>query len=144
MFWYNSSMEFIEFLMSGNNFKKETDVRFLNPLVMAFVGDGVYSLYVKTKHLNLFAEKVNNLTKKTAEVVNAKAQEQALFKIMDTLSEEETDIVRRARNANIHTKAKNYSIEEYRHATALEALIGYLYLTGNTNRLQEVLELIFN
>lgn len=137
-------MEFIEFLMSGNNFKKETDVKFLNPLVMAFVGDGVYSLYVKTKQLNVFAEKVNNLTKKTAEVVNAKAQEQALFKIMDTLSEDEADIVRRARNANIHTKAKNYSIEEYRHATALEALIGYLYLTKNTNRLQEVLELIFN
>ena len=130
--------------MSGNNFKKETDVKFLNPLVMAFVGDGVYSLYVKTKQLNVFAEKVNNLTKKTAEVVNAKAQEQALFKIMDTLSEDEADIVRRARNANIHTKAKNYSIEEYRHATALEALIGYLYLTKNTNRLQEVLELIFN
>ena len=137
-------MEFIEFLMSGNNFKKETDVKFLNPLVMAFVGDSIYSLYVKTKKLNLFAEKVNNLTKKTAEVVNAKAQEQALFKIMDILSEEEVDIVRRARNANIHTRAKNYSIEEYRHATALEALIGYLYLTANTDRLQEILELIFN
>ena len=63
---------------------------------------------------------------------------------MDILSEEEIDIVRRARNANIHTRAKNYSIEEYRHATALEALIGYLYLTANTDRLQEILELIFN
>ena len=58
-------------------------------------------------------------------------------------TEEEIDIVKRARNANIHTRAKNYSIEEYRHATALEALLGYLYLTSNTNRLQELLKLIF-
>lgn len=136
-------MEFIDFLMSGKNFKKDTDVKFLNPLVMAFVGDSIYSLYVKTQQLNLFAEKVNNLTKKTAEQVNAKAQEQALFKVMDRLTEEEIDIVKRARNANIHTRAKNYSIEEYRHATALEALLGYLYLTSNTNRLQELLKLIF-
>ena len=136
-------MEFIDFLMSRKNFKKDTDVKFLNPLVMAFVGDSIYSLYVKTQQLNLFAEKVNNLTKKTAEQVNAKAQEQALFKVMDTLTEEEIDIVKRARNANIHTRAKNYSIEEYRHATALEALLGYLYLTSNTNRLQELLKLIF-
>ena len=136
-------MEFIDFLMSGKNFKNDTDVKFLNPLVMAFVGDSIYSLYVKTQQLNLFAEKVNNLTKKTAEKVNAKAQEQALFKVMDKLTEEEIDIVKRARNANIHTRAKNYSIEEYRHATALEALLGYLYLTSNTNRLQELLKLIF-
>lgn len=136
-------MEFIDFLMSGKNFKDDTDVKFLNPLVMAFVGDSIYSLYVKTQQLNLFAEKVNNLTKKTAEKVNAKAQEQALFKVMDKLTEEEIDIVKRARNANIHTRAKNYSIEEYRHATALEALLGYLYLTSNTNRLQELLKLIF-
>ena len=136
-------MEFIDFLMNGKNFKTDTEVKFLNPLVMAFVGDSIYSLFVKTKKLNLFAEKVNNLTKKTAEIVNAKAQEQALFKVMDRLSEEEMEIVKRARNANIHTRAKNYSIEEYRHATALEALIGYLYLTNKTTRLQELLEIIF-
>ena len=137
-------MEFVEFLLSGDNFKKTEDVKFLNPLVMAFVGDSVYSLYVKTKRINLYSQKVNALTKETASLVNANAQQQALFKIINILSEEELDIVKRARNANIHTRAKNYSIEEYRHATALEALIGYLYLTKQKERLMNILSLIFN
>ena len=135
-------MEFTEFLVSGENFKSKEEVNFLNPLVMAFVGDSVYSLFVKTKSFNLYKEKVNNLTKSTAQIVNAKAQEQALFKIMDTLTDEEKDIVRRSRNANIHTRAKNFTIEEYRHATALEALIGYLYLTKQTLRLKEIFDII--
>ena len=109
---------------------------------MAFVGDSVYSLFVKTKSLDIFSAKVDKLTKETANIVNAHAQQQALFKVMPTLTEDEQDIVRRARNASIHTKAKNYSIEEYRHATALEALIGYLYLTKNEVRLIEILNAI--
>lgn len=136
-------MDFMELFISGNNFKDSKDVKFLNPLVMAFVGDSVFSLYVKTKKIDVFKEKVNSLSKLTAEKVNAKSQQQALFKVMENLSEEEKDIVRRARNSNIHTKAKNYSIEEYRHATALEALIGYLYLTKNIERLQQLFDLIF-
>ena len=133
----------MELFISGNNFKDSKDVKFLNPLVMAFVGDSVFSLYVKTKEIDVFKEKVNSLSKLTAEKVNAKSQQQALFKVMENLSEEEKDIVRRARNSNIHTKAKNYSIEEYRHATALEALIGYLYLIKNIERLQQLFDLIF-
>ena len=136
-------MEFIDFLMDGNNFRSEMEVKYLNPLVMAFIGDGIYSLYVKSRELDLFADKVNTLTKKTAEIVNAQAQEQALFKIYDRLTESEQDIVRRARNTNIHTHAKNYTIDQYRHATALEALIGYLFLTKRVERLKELLNLIF-
>lgn len=137
-------MEFNDLIKGEKNTKTISEVKFLNPLVMAFVGDSIYSLYVKTEVLDLFKTKVDNLTKTTATMVNAKAQEDALFKIMDTLTDEEKDLVRRARNTNIHTKAKNYSIETYRHATALEALIGYLYLTGNLQRLKELLNLIFN
>lgn len=135
-------MDFIDFLISGKNFKTENEVKFLNPLVMAFVGDSVYSLFIKTQSLDIFNQKVNSLTKQTAEKVNAKSQEQALFKIINLLSEDEQDIVRRARNSNIHTKAKNYSIEEYRHATAFEALVGYLFLTKNIKRLKELLNKI--
>lgn len=137
-------MEFNDLIKGEKNTKTISEVKFLNPLVMAFVGDSIYSLYVKTEVLDLFKTKVDNLTKTTSTMVNAKAQEDALFKIMDTLTDEEKDLVRRARNTNIHTKAKNYSIETYRHATALEALIGYLYLTGNLQRLKELLNLIFN
>lgn len=137
-------MEINELFMSEINFKSPNEIRLLNPLVMAFVGDSVYSTYIKSKVLNLHGKKVNNLTKETALLVNAKAQEQALFKIMDFLLEEEMDIVKRARNTNIHTKAKNYSIEEYRYATAFEALIGYLYLTKNIERLNILLNKVFN
>lgn len=136
-------MEFLEIFKNNNNFKTDKDVKFLNPLVMAFVGDSIYSLYVKTHEVDIFHEKVNNLTKLTATKVNAKSQQIALFKIMDVLTEEEADIVRRARNSNIHTKAKNYTIEEYRYATALEALIGFLFLTQNIDRLKYILEMIF-
>lgn len=128
-------------MMNGKNFKTPTEVKFLNPLVMAFVGDSVYSLFIKTQKLEIFKSKVDKLTKETAGVVNAHSQQESLFKVMPILTEEEQDIVRRARNASIHTKAKNYSIEEYRHATAFEALIGYLYLTKNTDRLVEILKL---
>lgn len=137
-------MDINEFFMGGTNFKSLSEIKMLNPLVMAFVGDSVYSTYIKSRVLNLHGKKVNNLTKETALMVNAKAQEQAMFKIMQTLTEEELDIVKRARNTNIHTKAKNYSIEEYRYATAFEALVGYLYLTKNIERLNQILSLIFN
>ena len=100
------------------------DTRQLNPLVLAFVGDAFFSFYVKTEKLNLGKSKVNNLNTDSAKIVNAHSQREMLFKIIDELNEEELDIVHRGRNANIHSKAKNFSIEEYRHATAFEALIG--------------------
>lgn len=117
------------------------DAKLLNALELAFVGDSVYSLYVK----NFLVQKpsrVSTLTKNASKYVNARAQEVAYFKLQDHLNDEERDILMRARNAKINTKAKNFSIEEYRHATALEALIGYLYLTGNDERLKETFSLI--
>ena len=126
-------------LFSENNIKSKTDIKMLNPLVMAFVGDAIYSFYIKTGVLDLYKSKVNSLTKQTASMVNAKSQKEILFKIMPNLTEEELDIVKRARNTNIHTKAKNYSIEEYRHATALEALLGFLYLSNQHERLKFII-----
>lgn len=127
-------------ILKESNIKEVKEVKMLNPLVMAFVGDSIYSFYIKTKVLNIYKSKVNDLTKETAKLVNAKAQQMALFKVLEELTEEEKDIVRRARNTNIHTRAKNYSIEEYRYATAFEALLGYLYLTGQNKRLEYILK----
>lgn len=134
-------MEKEELFLQGINFNSAESVKQLNPLVMAFVGDCVHTLYIKTNVINLYSAKVNTLNKNTAKIINAKAQQQALFKIMDRLTENEIDIVKRARNTNIHSKAKNFSIEEYRYATAFEALIGYLYLSKQFNRLQELLQI---
>ena len=112
------------------------DARQLNPLVLAFVGDSFFSFYVKTEKMNLEKSKVNNLNSSTTKLVNARSQMEFMFKIMDELTDEENDIVHRARNANIHSKAKNFSIEEYRYATAFEALVGYLYLIKDYERLE--------
>lgn len=119
----------------------ESEVNQLSSLVLAFVGDVVFSFYVKTKVLNLTKLKVNALNANTSKLVNAHSQREMLFKLMPILTEQEVQIVKRARNTNIHTKAKNYSIEEYRHATAFEALIGYLYLIRRYERLNEILKL---
>ena len=115
------------------------DARQLNPLVLAFVGDAFFSFYVKTEKLNLDKSKVNSLNSDSSKLVNAHSQRDMLFKIIDKLTEEELDIVHRGRNSNIHSKAKNFSIEEYRHATAFEALIGYLYLIEDYDRLEYLL-----
>lgn len=117
------------------------DVRVLNPLVLAFVGDTFFSFYIKTKKLDLFKSKVNGLNKASCDIVNAHSQREFLFKIMDKLEENEKEIVMRARNTNIHSRAKNFSVEEYRHATAFEALLGYLYLTKKLERLDYLLSL---
>jgi ribonuclease-3 family protein len=115
------------------------DARQLNPLVLAFVGDAFFSFYVKTEKLNLNKSKVNSLNSDSSKLVNAHSQREMLFKIMNELTEEEMDIVHRGRNSNIHSKAKNFSIEEYRHATAFEALVGYLYLIEEYDRLEYIL-----
>lgn len=118
-----------------------SDVNQLNPLVLAFVGDALFSFYIKTKVLNLTKLKVNALNADTSKLVNAHSQMEMIFKLMPLLSDQEEALVKRARNTNIHTKAKNYSIEEYRYATAFEALVGYLYLTKNFERLNEILKM---
>ena len=110
------------------------------PLVLAMVGDGVHTLYVRTKLANATDLKVNELNKKVSAIVNASAQAKAYFKIKDSLTEREEQITHRARNTNIHSHAKNFSIEDYIHATAFEALLGYLYLSGQDERLKEILK----
>lgn len=118
----------------------EVDAFSKQPLVLAMVGDGVHTLYVRT-NLALATElKVNALNKLVSSKVNAGAQAKAFFAIKNTLTEREEQVARRARNTNIHSHAKNYSIEEYIHATAFEALLGYLYLSGQDERLQQILK----
>ena len=86
-----------------------------------------------------YGVKVNKMNKIVTSVIKAGAQFNTFKKIESELTEDETDIAHRARNSNIHTKAKNFSYTEYIYATALEAIIGYLYLTGNEERLNYIL-----
>ena len=116
-------------------------VKVMQPLVLAMIGDSIQTLFVRTHIAKEFGVKVNKMNKMVSSVVSAGSQFKTFKKIEEGLTEEEQDIARRARNSHIHTKAKNFSYAEYIHATALEALIGYLHLTGQNERLNQILSL---
>jgi len=111
-------------------------------LELALVGDSVYDLYVRS-HLVRKGGRVKDIHKNAVMHVNAHAQAMALDRIEEMLTEEEAGVVRRARNAK-QTPTKNADAGDYHKATALEALLGYLYLTGQTERLNRFLSLCTN
>lgn len=110
---------------------------------LAWIGDAVYSLCAREYELRFNHGKPAKLNKAVTEWVNANAQSVSLEKILPFLTDEEASVVRRARNAPITTKSKHYGIADYKRATGLEALIGYLYLSNDMERLNKILELIF-
>ncbi len=112
--------------------------RMLNPLQLAYIGDGVWELMVRTRLIEQ-GRSARHVHKDAVACVNAHAQTEALRRIEPLLTEEESDIARRGRNAHAHHAApKNQDAADYRAATALEALIGFLYLTGQEARLKEL------
>lgn len=113
-------------------------VRQMNPVVLAFVGDAVYTLFVRERLALSHQYKTGELDRRTAEIVSAHGQSEKLEKILPLLTEEEEEIFRRGRNAKKPTKSKNASVGEYVRSTGFEALLGYLYLTGQTERLEEL------
>ena len=117
------------------------DAKMLSPLVWAYVGDSVYELFVRTKLTNNSNAKPHKLHIESIKYVKAKAQADILKSIMDNLTEEEKDIVRRGRNTENHHVAKNSNVADYSQSTAFEALIGYLYLTKQDERLEELLNM---
>ena len=124
------------------NRKKEiADVNTMSPLPWAYIGDGVYELFIRTHLINTTRLKPHMLHIEAIKYVKADAQVKILNKIYEELTEEEKDIVRRGRNAENHHLPKNSTVEEYRYSTAFEALIGYLYLIKQDQRLKEILNM---
>lgn len=121
--------------------KDIAEVNTLSPLTWAYVGDGVFELYVRTYLINTTRMKPHMLHIEAIKYVKADAQMKILQKIESKLTDEEKDIVRRGRNAENHHVPKNATIEEYSYATAFEALIGYLYLTKQDARIKEILKM---
>ncbi len=108
-----------------------------SPLTLAFVGDAVFSLVIRTVVVERGNVPVNRLHKATTALVQANKQAEIMEALLDSnsLTEQEQDIYRRGRNAKSGSSAKNASIQTYRKATGLEALVGYLYLAGNMERI---------
>ncbi len=122
-----------------NILRDENEVNLMSPLVWAYVGDCVYELYIRTELINKTNLKPHKLHIESIKYVKAQAQAELLKQIMDDLTDEEKDIVRRGRNTENHHLPKNSNVQEYMYATAFEALIGYLYLTKQNKRLKEIL-----
>ena len=112
-----------------NREKEEVDINLLSPLTWAYVGDAVYELYIRTNLVNKTKLKPHKLHIESIKYVKAKAQANILKEIMDKLTDDEKEIVRRARNAENHHLPKNAEPEDYMYSTAFEGLIGYLYLS---------------
>ncbi len=111
----------------------------LNPIVLAFVGDAVYSLFIREKLTFNSDYKSGELNKLATKQVNAVAQANFVQKILPLFTEEELGVFKRARNAKKSTRAKHASIKDYNCATGFEAVVGYLHLTGQLDRLNFLL-----
>lgn len=120
---------------------KEADINAYSPLVLAYVGDTVFDLMIKSMVVNEGNRQVQKLHEETSHYVQASAQSLMMRAIQPVLSEEEHGVFRRGRNAKSVSPAKNQSITDYRRATGFEALIGYLYLKKEYARLVELVKI---
>jgi len=111
----------------------------MNSLKFAFVGDAVYTLIVREGLVNNSDAKIGELHKLCSKTVCAKAQSKAFLEIYSKLSEVEKEVADRARNAKHNTVPKTCTLEEYRNATSFEAVLGYNFLNGNTERIKEII-----
>ncbi len=124
-----------------NREKDEAEVNMMSPLTWAYIGDAVYELYIRTHLVDITRLKPHKLHIESIKYVKAKAQAEILEKLDSILTEKEKEIVRRGRNTENHHVAKNATVQEYMYSTAFEALIGYLYLTKQDERLKEILDI---
>lgn len=122
-------------------YDKNCDVNNLSPLTLAFVGDTVFDLFVREMLVCQANRSVNKLHKCATEYVKASAQCEIVNKLMPHLTEKEISVFKRGRNAHTNHKAKNATECDYHMATGFEALFGYLYLSGNMERLRELFDL---
>ena len=116
------------------------DPKLLSPLALAFVGDGVYDLFVRERLVCEANRPVKKLNEEKVSIVRCSSQAKLVEKLMPILTEEELDVLKRGRNAHTQHFPKNATSADYHSATALEALLGYLYLAGRIERIRELLK----
>lgn len=110
------------------------------PIILAYIGDAIYEVVVRTIEISKGNRQVNKINKDSIKLVNAKAQATMIEILENKLTEEEMSIYKRGRNAKSNTSAKNASIRDYRKATGFEALMGYLYLSHQEDRMLELIK----
>lgn len=120
---------------------KEVDIQTYSPLTLAYIGDSIYDLMIKSLVINQGNKQVQKLHKETSNMVQASAQSLMMRVIQPHLTEEEHTVYRRGRNAKSVSPAKNQSITDYRRATGFEALMGYLYLQQDFVRMVDLVKI---
>jgi ribonuclease-3 family protein len=121
----------------------DVPINLLSPVVLAYIGDAVFEIYVRQRLVAGFNRKPHELHRAATSYVSAAAQARLLNIWMPLLTKEEADIVRRGRNTKSGQPPKNADPADYRHATALECLVGYLYYQGAKERLEQLVDLAF-
>lgn len=120
---------------------EDTDIRTYSPLTLAYIGDVIYELVIRTILVEKGNTQVNKLHQRASKLVKASAQSEIVEKLKPYLTEEEMGIFKRGRNAKSFTMAKNASMSDYRRATGFEALMGHLYLTEQWDRMLELIKI---
>lgn len=118
----------------------DVDIRTYSPVTLAYIGDAVFELIIRTLIVEKGQRAANTLHKHTTKVVCAQTQAKMIDAVYDTLTEEEQDIYRRSKNAKLHSTAKNASLADYRKATGFEALCGYLFLEDDVERITQLVK----
>ncbi|RAL23228.1 Mini-ribonuclease 3 [Thermoflavimicrobium daqui] len=114
----------------------------INPLTLAYMGDAIYEIYVREYLIAQGISLPQHLQKEATKYVSANAQAKAFYQIKSLLSEDELTILKRGRNAKSGSIPKNAKVSDYRYSTGLEALFGYLYLSGKQSRIQQLMQTI--
>ncbi|MGN0425907.1 MAG: Mini-ribonuclease 3 [Acetatifactor sp.] len=120
--------------------QKEVDIRTYSPLTLAYIGDAIYDLIIRTVVVASANRPANDLHRITVRFVSAPAQARIIEALMETLTEEEQSVYRRGKNSKPHTTAKNATAADYMKATGFEAVLGYLYLKDDMERVLELVQ----
>lgn len=134
------SFEFDTYMQEVFQMQK-VDIQTYSPLALAYIGDGIYDLVIRSLVVNAGNKQVQKLHKETSALVQASAQSQMMREMQEHLTTEELAIYKRGRNAKSVSPAKNQSITDYRRATGFEALLGYLYLEKNWKRIIDLIKI---
>ncbi|EFU75740.1 Mini-ribonuclease 3 [Lachnoanaerobaculum saburreum] len=132
--------EILDYLLKPFNIERKEATEF-SPLVLAYIGDAVYELIIRSILVSMGNRPVNKLNRDATSLVKASAQSEIIKLISDSLSDKEYTVFKRGRNSSPHTMAKNASMTDYKYATGFEALIGFLYLDNRCDRALELIKL---
>lgn len=119
---------------------EHVDIRSYSPLALAYIGDGIYDLVIRSMIVGKGNTQANQLHRQTSQLVKAHTQSEMIEVLLPELSEEEMAVYKRGRNAKSPTMAKNATMTDYRRATGFEALMGYLYLENQMERMMELIK----